>query len=282
MRRRCACACSSTAAHDPSCTARKEPELSETSTPQRLLKRLDDLGAVLARRGDAMALIGLGSVGADLDRLDDYSDLDFFVVVDDDAKQGYLDSIDWLEEPCAVSFSFRNTVDGRKALFTDRLFAEYAVFTLDELRRNSYTAGRVVWQRGDAPPGLETPQRPPGTGPSTVDWQVNEALTNLYVGLQREARGERLGAMRLIQAHAVDRVVTLAGLLATEEEAGARDPFAVERRAEARFGPDVLPLARMAPGYGHSREAALAVLEWLERRVEVDRALTAAVRELAA
>ncbi|MGZ8688147.1 MAG: hypothetical protein ACXWZP_06940, partial [Gaiellaceae bacterium] len=109
-----------------------------------MLKRLDDLAAVLARRGDAMALIGLGSVGADLDRLDDHSDLDFFVVVDDDAKQRYLDSIDWLEEPCAVSFSFRNTVDGRKALFTDGLFAEYAVFTLDELRRSSYTAGRVV------------------------------------------------------------------------------------------------------------------------------------------
>ncbi len=110
---------------------------------------------------------------------------------------------------------------------------------------------------------------------------MNEALTNVYVGLQREARGERLSAMRLIQAHAVDRVVTLAGLLGTEE-AGARDPFAIERRAEARFGPDVLPLARMAPGYGHNREAALSILEWLEQRVEVDRALAAAIRELAA
>ena len=241
------------------------------------------MGAALARRGDAIALIGLGSVGADLDRLDDHSDLDFFVVVDEGAKQQYLDSIDWLEQPCPVSFSFANTVDGRKALYADGLFAEYAVFTLDELRRSSYAAGRVVWQRADAPRGLETPQRPPGHGTSaTVEWQVNEALTNVYVGLQREARGERLSAMRLIQSHAVDRVVTLAGLLGTEE-AGARDPFAIERRAEARFGPDVLPLARMAPGYEHNREAALAILEWLEKwRVALDPALAAAVRELAA
>jgi hypothetical protein len=64
------------------------------SIPERLLHRLDDLGAALARRGDAIALIGLGSVGIDLDRLDDHSDLDFFVIVEDDARQRYPDSID--------------------------------------------------------------------------------------------------------------------------------------------------------------------------------------------
>jgi len=91
--------------------------------PQRLLQRLDDLGVVLAQRGDALALLGLGSVGVDLGRLDDHSDLDFFVVVDDGAKQRYLDSIDWLEELDAVVFSFPNSVDGRKVLFADGLFA---------------------------------------------------------------------------------------------------------------------------------------------------------------
>jgi hypothetical protein len=81
--------------------------------PQRLLRRLDDLGVVLAKRGDALALLGLGSVGCDLDRLDDHSDMDFFVVVDDGAKQRYLDSIDWLEALHPVVFSFENSVDGR-------------------------------------------------------------------------------------------------------------------------------------------------------------------------
>jgi hypothetical protein len=64
---------------------------------ERLLQRLDDLGGILAMRGDALALLGLGSVGRDLDRLDDHSDLDFFVVVEDGAKQRYLESVDWLE-----------------------------------------------------------------------------------------------------------------------------------------------------------------------------------------
>lgn len=250
--------------------------------PQRLLQRLDDLGAVLADRGDALALIGLGSVGRDLDRLDDRSDLDFFVVVEDDAKPRYLESLDWLERLCPVAFSFANTVDGRKALFADGLFAEYAIFTVAELAGSSFSPGRIVWQREDAPAGLERSGRTPAP-PShdSADFQVNEALTNLFVGLQRDARGERLSATRLIQTHAVDRLLTL---LDIGEPGGSRrqDAFAVERGAEKRFAPDVLPLPAMVPGYEHNREAALAILEWLEARADVDEALAAGIRRLAA
>jgi hypothetical protein len=248
--------------------------------PQRLLRRLDDLGAVLACRADALALIGLGSVGLDLDRLDDHSDMDFFVVVDDGAKQRYLDSIDWLEALCPVEFSFSNSVDGRKVLFADGLFAEYAVFTLDELRGASFPPGRLVWARGDAPAGLERWGRLPGPSPyDDPEYQVNEAVTNLYVGLHRDARGERLAATRLIQYHAVDRLLTYLGL--TTPGSARQDPFALERGAEKRFGPDVLPLSEIVLGYDRNREAALAILEWLEARFEVDQTLAAEIRRLA-
>jgi hypothetical protein len=248
--------------------------------PQRILQRLDDLGVVLAQRGDALALLGLGSVGVDLGRLDDHSDLDFFVVVDDGAKQRYLDSIDWLEELHAVVFSFPNSVDGRKVLFADGLFAEYAIFTLDELRGASYPPGRIVWRRDDAPAGLESSGRVPGPSPyDNAEYQVNEALTNLYVGLHRELRGERLSAMRLIQVHAVDRLHTFLEL--TQPAVGSRqDVFVVERGSERRFGPEVLPLATLVPGYAHNREAALAMLEWLEARTEVSDVLATAIRQL--
>lgn len=108
---------------------------------------------------------------------------------------------------------------------------------------------------------------------------MNEALTNLYVGLHRDLRGERLSATRLIQVHAVDRLLTFLEL--TEPGAGNKqDAFVVERGAERRFGPDVLPLGRLVPGYDHNREAALTVLEWLEARVDVEKTLAAAIRQL--
>jgi hypothetical protein len=253
--------------------------MTRSTIPERLLQRLDDLGAALARRGDAIALIGLGSVGADLDRLDDHSDLDFFVIAEDDARQGYLDSIDWLEELSPVAFSFPNTVDGRKVLFADGIYAEYAVFTLDGVAACASPTGRIVWQRADALAGLDAPRRTPLPWRyDNVEWQVNEALTNLYVGLHRDARGETLSATRLIQTHAVDRVLTIAGLQAGG--AGQQDVFAVERGAEQRLGSGV-PLAAMVPGYNGNRGAALAILAWLEARTGVDPALAAAIRELA-
>jgi hypothetical protein len=252
-----------------------------STIPQRLLQRLDELGAVLARRGDALALIGLGSVGVDLDRLDDHSDMDFFVVVEDGAKQAYLDEIDWLEQLAAVEFSFPNSVDGRKVLFADRLFAEYAVFTLDELRAGAFPPGRLVWARADAPAGLERSGRVPGPSPYDYpEYQVNEAVTNLYVGLHREARGERLAATRLIQYHAVDRLLTFLEL--TIPGAVRQDPFVVERGVERRFRPEVLPLSKIVLGYDRNREAALAILDWLEARVDVHPTLATEIRRLAA
>ncbi len=251
-----------------------------SDVPARLLARLDDLGRVLADRGDALALIGLGSVGADLTRLDEHSDLDFFVIVEDGAKASYLADIDWLEALGPIAFEFPNTVDGRKVLFDDGLYAEYAVFTLAELADAAYASGRVVWRREDAPAGLENPKRPrPVTSPETIEWHVGEALTNLYVGLHRDLRGERLSGMRLIQVHALDHLIDVLDQL-ERARAARQDPFSIDRAVERRLDASVLPLRDLAPGYQHNREAAIAVLDALEGLVRVDARMAHAIREI--
>jgi hypothetical protein len=139
---------------------------------------------------------------------------------------------------------------------------------------------RLVWQRDDAVAGLGAGRLPGPSPHDNAEWQVNEALTNLYVGLHRDLRGERLSATRFIQVHAVDRLLTY--LYLTEPVAPARqDAFVVERGAERRFGADLLPLSSFAPGYDRNGEAALAMLEWLEARVAVNAALAASIRQLA-
>ena len=50
-------------------------------TPHDLLIRLDAIGASLSATARGLALIGLGSVGLETDRLDAYSDLDVFAIV---------------------------------------------------------------------------------------------------------------------------------------------------------------------------------------------------------
>lgn len=249
------------------------------TVPERLLAFLDRLGAELDRRGDAVALLGLGSVGRDLHRLDEHSDADFFVVVDDAAaRDRYLADIDWLEAAQPVVWSFENSRAGRKALLEDGLFAEYAVFSLAELETAGYPPGRVHWSRSDAPADLEIPKTPVPQ-PDSLAHQVGEAITNLYVGLHRDLRGERLTATRFIQGYAVDRWVTVLGHLGLGRGA-QQDVFVIDRGVERRFDPALLPLADLVPGYERNAHAAATLLRLLEAHVDLDPTITAAVREL--
>ncbi len=226
------------------------------------LRRLDRLGVTLANDPDVVALLGLGSAGMEMHRFDEHSDIDFFIVVDTlRAKQRYLDSIEWIEGfGGQVAFSFVNDANGRKVLLADGLFLEYAIFTLAELAGLSYTGERVVWRRPGYDISCFAPRKPPpAPAIDTVEFHVDEALTNLFVGLHREHRGERLTAMRFIQVFAVDRILSLVRLR-TDATAPSHDPFEPTRRAERTSG---LPLEAMVPGYEHNREAAAHALGWL-------------------
>ena len=246
-------------------------------TPQQLLHRLDDIANAVAATGDGLALLGLGSVGQDTARLDAYSDLDFFVIVRPGRKERFLSDLDWLEAAAPLAFTFQNTVDGHKALFEDGIFCEMAVFEPDELAQIPYTAARVVWQDPDS--DLAIPSQnlliAPQPAPET-DWLLNEALTNLLVGLLRWQRGEKLSAARLIQGHAVDRVLALAARL--EATQGAQgDPFAAERRFEGRYPQTAVHLPAFMPGYEHSPQAAQAILAYLDQHFTVHPALRQAI-----
>ena len=248
-------------------------------TPTQLLARLDALASSLQTEPDAMGLLALGSVGLDTARLDEHSDLDFFVVVAPGAKERYLEGTGWLERVHPVAFSFANTPDGRKVLFADGVFAEYAVFEPDGLRRVPYAPGRVVWKREDVPDGLFVPALRPAPPLPDLDWLVGEALTNLLVGLHREARGERLVATRFIQGYAVDRVLDLAPrLLSPAPRAGQADPFAPERRFESRFPPVAAALPGMLQGHANNVASARCILAWLEQHVSVPAPLAHEIR----
>jgi hypothetical protein len=226
-------------------------------------------------------LIGLGSVGLDTARLDAYSDLDFFVIVAPNAKGRYLDDLSWLADPCPIDFQFRNTVDGCKALYADGIFCEFAVFEPQELDTIPFAPGRIVWKRTDVDASIALPRRPlPAPDIRSEEWLLGEALTNLYVGLARRARGETLAAFRLIQVFAVDRVLELAGRHGPAQGA-PRDPFAPERRIEQRLPRLARDLPAFMRGYVDSAASARAILDYLERDFAVNAQLAAAIRRLA-
>jgi hypothetical protein len=254
------------------------------TSPALLLARLDAVGESLRDSGHALALIGLGSVGLDTDRIDRYSDLDFFVIVEPGHKHRYIEALDWLSAAHPVGWHFRNTRDGHKALMTDGVFCEFAVFEPHELEHIPFAPGRIVWSRPGVDPRIAVPHCPtPSASLPDETWIIGEALSNLLVGLQRWHRGEKLSAGRLIQVHAVDRLIELDALRAQPDDRAARpDPFGRERRLERRQPSLVAELGALMPGYENTPEAALVLLAALERRGAVLNAFVAdSIRRLA-
>lgn len=244
-----------------------------------MLQRLDEIAASVATRDDTVALIGLGSAGAQRGRLDDHSDLDFLLVVDEGATSRYAAETDWLAGICPLVWSFAHERHSRKALFEDGIFLEYGVFTVPELRKVPFRGARTVWRRADAPPGLTESDAPVPRPPfDTVEFHLNEALANLFVGLHRDLRGEHLSAARFIQGHAVDRVIALLRLSAGEPP--YRDVFDDSRRVERTYPPSLLPLAEMVPGYRGNAAAARVILDWLSARFPVPAPMRAAIEAM--
>lgn len=224
-----------------------------------MLALLNDIAIRLSADPAALALLALGSAGTHQERLDEHSDLDFFVIATD--KYKFLDDLSWLG---FVEWWHRDTPDGCKAL-VNGIFCEFAVFMLEELPAIRFEAPRVVWQRE----GLElTEKNVPD--PAGTDWLVDEVLSNLYVGLHRWLRGERLSAMRMVQGEALDNLLRLLG---------SDDPFTPSRRAERLD----LPWTILAGGYERTPLAARGIMECLppgggRMRLEVEELVQQALR----
>lgn len=205
------------------------------------LRRLETITERLRAGENCLALLGLGSTGQDVHRMDEHSDLDFFVIVAGGTKQAYLSDLGWLDaEPRWVH---RNTADGFQVLTSDGVFCEFAVFEPDELGDIPFEPGRVLWSRAGFDLSLLTPSP---QQPTDREWLADQVLANLYIGLHRYLRGELLAAVRLIQGEALENLLRMVG---------TDDPFNPSRRAE-RLG---LPLADMATGYAGVPESAEAL-----------------------
>ena len=247
--------------------------------PKQLLERLDAIGRSLSLRPYTLALIGLGSVGLELERLDTFSDLDFFVIVESGHREDLLNDLSWLQFGDPPAFVFRNTSDGYKCLSVDGQFAEFAVFEQPHLASIPFSPGRVVWKRADVSARLAIPELESVSAPIDLDWQIDEALSNLYVGLQRFQRGEQLSAMRFVQVYALDHVLAIVNSVELAA-AGSQDPFSPERRVELRYPQLSALLERATGGTTATPASALAQLEFLEQRVAVNASMAAAIRAL--
>ncbi len=247
-----------------------------------LMERLSAIGKSLEATGDAMALLGLGSIGVETARLDKYSDLDFFVITKPGKKRRFIDNLDWLTNISDAGYYYLNTPDGYKFLYKDGIYCEFAVFEESEIAKATYSEGKIVWKDSDFDENICTPtaKRAPWK-PENLDWAINESLTCIYVGLCRYARGEKLSGTRFVQSFAVDILIASSSYFA-EEVKDFKDEFQHERRYENRYPELSLSLPKMIQGYDKTVESAVEILKFIESRYKVNEYIKKAILDLAA
>lgn len=238
---------------------------------------LQQLGQSLEKDPNVSCLLGLGSM-SEISRMDDYSDMDFFLIVETGHKQAYIDDLSWLAIKPMV-FQFKNTKDGHKVLFDDDVFAEFAVFEKEELPEIAFTAGKIIYAKKGFDVSWVIPKNVPQIKKRSVDFLVNEALTNLYIGLKRDHRGETASAFSFIQVYAASLIIELFQEIYPSKPA-LIDPFVFERRIENRFTEAFDVLSKIKQGYLNNKASAQAALQFLNAHFNVNQAMFQTILDL--
>lgn len=219
----------------------------------------------------SIALIGAGSAGAEIARMDEYSDIDFFLIVKDGYSSGFINDNSWFGRKLPIAFAFRDTNHGNKALLQNGVFLEFAIFTEAELAQNGIPGLRTIWSK----PGFSLPDlsyKKPIV--RELSYYVDQALSNLLVGALRLKRGERLAALAMIERYALTNLLTA---YRVKNNLEIQDPFNIERRAEQTLG---LDFSTLIQGYEKLELSLEKILVFAEENFEVNVSVTQSIREL--
>lgn len=203
-------------------------------------KRLDEITQNLKEYDDVIALIATGSIGIELDRMDQYSDLDFFVIVKDGRQKFFIENTQWLNVTSSrLMFLFQNTKDGFKFMYEDGIYGEQAIFEYAQLTTIVGSNSRIVWQKEGYSINADFGDRSQLSVPQfSKEYLFNEALTNIYVGYTRYLRNEKIAGYQLLQS-AADKIISTLSKLESPKTSYV-DIFSPSRRIEQNF-PDFFP-----------------------------------------
>ena len=248
--------------------------------------RLQQIQQACAHDDRIRALVVMGSGGPEQQRLDRFSDLDFFLIVREDHKATFLEEYHWLADVYPVVYTIQISQNGRKLLFADGLLCEVGVFTESETQAPELKSGgwssprQVLWQAADYNADTDVIARVAPIRPNrTLEWMLGEALTNLFTGMNRYLRGEKLSAMRFVEHYALDRILELASLLEGPQPVIV-DDYLLERRFEQQFPQTAVLLPQMMQGYGRLPHSVRAILGFLDENFTINQAIKQMILEM--
>lgn len=217
---------------------------------------LDELAATARADDRIIGLVLLGST-AEPERVDQWSDHDFFLVTHDGRQEELRQEISWLPRHHELAFTVRETAHGLKAVYRDGHVLEYAVFDLAELAGCAVNHWQVVY--GDDAVRGATLAAVKTAGPidPSREWSLFLALILIAVG--RARRGELLAAGQGIRSYAVSHLLRM---MSADVDDARLDFFDPTRRAEqvhGQWGEDIAAAVAQEPEQAAQRLLGIAM-----------------------
>ena len=185
---------------------------------------------------DCIGLTFLGSTAA-LERADEWSDHDFFLIVKPGTGEKHRKDLSWLPNFDDIAMATRETDHGLKVAYANGHILEFAVFEDAELELAAVTDYSVPVDKQDITPRMAAIAARPAPKPRAVEREFELMLELIIIGVGRARRGETLMAGQFIRSYIVSNLLsiisqTIESADASGKSVDALNPF---RRFELRY-----------------------------------------------
>lgn len=241
------------------------------SEVEKRKNRAVEISKSLMETGKVEAMIGFGSL-AELDRLDQYSDLDFLAIPQKEHLDDIIENLEWIERVAPILLKCKFTKDGYKVLFEDGILCDFGILTSDETKMIPHDEGRVIWSMADFDLSVKDATyrcNHQNLSKSECDNYYERALIDIIVGLSRLKRGEIFSATKVIQEEALEKVLIAISNQHTSNAVNP-DPFQVSRRFEKIYPQYTHILEEVLLGYEGNIEAISFLIKIISANYDID------------
>ena len=206
-------------------------------TPENYERFTHELTQTLSNNEHVIGIIAVGSMAAQDYFPDQWSDHDFFVIVQSGFQESFRNDLRWLPYSEEIVFSFRETAHGVKVLYRDAHLLEFAVFDPQELHLAQINRYRILLDRSNVETQMRNIRKrtAEGTEPKNIHWLFGQFLTNLLVGVGRYHRGEKLSGHFFVKQNALRNLLQLCHACLDSAKKSLLDDLDPFRRLEFAF-----------------------------------------------
>lgn len=175
---------------------------------EKFLSYQVQLTDLVTKRPEVIGLIFVGSAAA-TERVDQYSDQDFFLVVTEGTGESFRQDLSWLPNHETIALHPRETAHGLKVVYQNGDVLEFAVFEDSELELSSVNDYKVVLDRQDIAQRMAKIAARSVPVPSNRAQDYELFLSLILIGVGRAKRGELLAAQQHIKSYALSFALKL-------------------------------------------------------------------------